>query len=68
MISKRNLVIHRDAAEELSALIHMTRFMADTVDRVVADPKRLKQRLDELEAELQTQLMVAESNTSRKVV
>ena len=37
----------------------MTRFMADTVDRLAANPERLKQRLDELEAELQTQLLVA---------
>lgn len=67
MTSKRNLFEHRDAAKELSALIHMTRFMADTVDRLAANPERLKQRLDELEAELQTQLLVAESNASRKI-
>jgi hypothetical protein len=68
MIGKRNQFAHRDAAEELAALINMTRFMADTVDRVAADPERLKQRLDELEAELHVQLQVACSNTSRKVV
>ncbi len=51
--------VHREAAEELAALIHMTRFMSDTVDRLVADPHRLKQQLDQLEAELQSELQHA---------
>ncbi len=46
----------RDAAEELAALIHMTRFMSDIVPTLVADPHRLKQQLDQLETELQTAL------------
>ena len=46
----------REAAEELAALIHMTRFMSDIVPKLVDDPRRLKQHLDRLEAELQTEL------------
>lgn len=42
--------------DELAALIHMTRFMADTIDRVVDDPQRLREQLDQLEAELQAHL------------
>lgn len=57
---------HRDAAEELTALIHMTRFMADTVDRVVADPQKLREQLDRLEAELQTHLLHADTDVSRR--
>jgi hypothetical protein len=49
----------REAAEELAALIHMTRFMSDIVPKLVADSCRLKQQLDELEAELQTALRLA---------
>lgn len=51
---------HRETAEELAALIHMTRFISDTVDRLVADPHRLKQQLDQLEAELQSELQHAD--------
>jgi hypothetical protein len=46
----------REAAEELAALIHMTRFMSDIVPKLVEDPRRLKQHLDRLEAELQSEL------------
>ncbi len=49
----------RDAAEELAALIHMTRFMADIVPSLVNDPKTLKQHLDRLEAELKIELSLA---------
>lgn len=54
----------REAAEELAALIHMTRFMSDIVPKLVADPERLKQHLNLLEAELLTQLQLASSATS----
>ena len=57
---------HREVAEELAALIHMTRFMADTVDRVVADPQRLREQLNRLEAELQTHLQHADTDVSRR--
>jgi hypothetical protein len=49
----------REAAEELAALIHMTRFMADIVPKLVDDPKRLKAQLDRLEAELRNELSLA---------
>jgi hypothetical protein len=54
---------HRETAEELAALIHMTRFMSDTVDRLLADPQRLKQQLDQLEAELQSALRHADPSS-----
>jgi hypothetical protein len=49
----------RDAAEELAALIHVTRFMSDIVPSLVDDPKNLKQHLDRLEAELKIELSLA---------
>jgi hypothetical protein len=49
----------REAAEELAALIHMTRFMSDIVPKLVADPEKLKQHLNLLEAELKTELQLA---------
>jgi hypothetical protein len=48
-----------EAAEELAALIQMTRFMADLVPRLVDDPKLLKAQLDRLEAELGRELSLA---------
>ena len=60
MMDKPNPLVHRAAAEELAALIHMTRFMSDTVLRLVADPHRLKEQLDRLEAELQSELQHAD--------
>ena len=52
-------LLRREAAEELAALILMTRFMSDIVPTLVADPRRLKQQLESLEAELQTALRLA---------
>jgi uncharacterized protein YigA (DUF484 family) len=52
--------------DELAALIHMTRFMADAVDRVVADPQKLREQLGQLEAELQAHLQHADANASRR--
>ena len=49
----------REAAEELAALIHMTRFMSDIVPKLVEDPERLKAHLDRLEAELRNELSLA---------
>jgi hypothetical protein len=54
-----NHLPRREAAEELAALIHMTRFMADIVPKLVDDPKRLKAQLDRLEAELRNELSLA---------
>lgn len=59
-MDKRDPLAPSEAAEELAALIHMTRFMSDTVDRLVADPHRLKLQLDQLEAELQSELQHAD--------
>lgn len=50
----------REAAEELAALIHMTRFMSDLVPRLVQDPQMLKAQLDRLEAELGRELSLAQ--------
>jgi hypothetical protein len=55
-MNKRQPRPDSEAAEELAALIHMTRFMADAVDRVVPDPHSLKRQLDQIEAELQIEL------------
>jgi hypothetical protein len=60
-MDKRNSPAPRAAAEELAALIHMTRFMSDTVLRLVDDPHRLKEQLARLEAELQTELQLADT-------
>jgi hypothetical protein len=49
-----------EAAEELAALIQMTRFMADLIPRLVDDPKLLKAQLDRLEAELGRELSLAQ--------
>jgi hypothetical protein len=66
-MDKRDPLAQREAAEELAALINMTRFMSDTVDRLVADPDRLKRQLGQLEAELQTELQHADpANPSRR--
>jgi hypothetical protein len=59
-MDKRNPLAHRDAAEELAALINMTRFMADAVHRVAPNPERVQEHLTRLEAELQTQLQHAD--------
>jgi hypothetical protein len=58
-VDKRTPLLVGEAAQELAALIQMTRFMSDTVDRLVADPQRLKLQLDQLEAELQCALQHA---------
>lgn len=50
----------REAAEELAALIQMTRFMADLIPRLVDDPQLLKSQLDRLEAELGRELSLAQ--------
>ena len=50
----------REAAEELAALIQMTRFMADLIPRLVDDPQLLKAQLDRLEAELGRELSLAQ--------
>jgi hypothetical protein len=50
----------REAAEELAALIQMTRFMADLIPRLVDDPQQLKAQLDRLEAELGRELSLAQ--------
>ena len=50
----------REAVEELAALIHMTRFMADLIPRLVDDPQLLKSQLDRLEAELGRELSLAQ--------
>jgi hypothetical protein len=50
----------REAAEELAALIHMTRFMADIVPKLVDDPQKLQAQLDGLEAELRSELSLAQ--------
>jgi len=50
----------REAAEELAALIQMTRFMADLIPRLVDDPKLLKAHLDRLEVELGRELSLAQ--------
>lgn len=55
----------REAAEELAALLHMTRFMADIVPKLVDDPHRLKQHLDRLEAELQSELDQADAGSAK---
>ena len=57
--SEQTHLPRREAAEELAALIHMTRFMADIVPKLVDDPKRLKAQLDRLEAELRNELSLA---------
>jgi hypothetical protein len=49
-----------EAAEELAALIQMTRFMAELVPRLVDDPNLLKAQLDRLEAELERELSLAQ--------
>jgi hypothetical protein len=53
-----------EAAEELAALIQMTRFMADLIPRLVDDPKLLKALLDRLEAELGRELSLAQMQPS----
>ena len=50
----------REAAEELAALIQMTRFMADLIPRLVDDPQQLKTQLDRLEAELGRELSLVQ--------
>jgi hypothetical protein len=55
----------REAAEELAALLHMTRFMADIVPKLVDDPHRLKEHLDRLEAELQNELDQADAGLAK---
>ena len=50
----------REAAEELAALIQMTRFMSDLIPRLVDDPQLLKVQLDRLEAELERELSLAQ--------
>lgn len=66
-MDKRDPLAQSETAEELAALIHMTRFMSDTVNRLVADPDRLKRQLDQLEAELQFELQHADpANPSRR--
>ena len=66
-MDKRDPLAQSETAEEIAALIHMTRFMSDTVNRLVADPDRLKRQLDQLEAELQSELQHADpAGPSRK--
>jgi hypothetical protein len=55
----------REAAEELAALLHMTRFMADIVPKLVDDPHKLKHHLDRLEAELQSELDQADAGAAK---
>jgi hypothetical protein len=55
-----DLLPRREAAEELAALIHMTRFMSDLVPRLVDDPQLLKTQLDRLEAELGRELSLVQ--------
>jgi len=50
----------REAAEELAALVQMTRFMTELVPRLVDDPELLKAQLDRLEAELRRELTLAQ--------
>jgi hypothetical protein len=65
-MDKRITPAPREAADELTALIHMTRYMADAVDRIAPDPERLREQLDQLEAELQTQLQHADAVASNR--
>jgi hypothetical protein len=53
-----------EAAEELAALIQMTRFMADLIPRLVDDPQQLKAQLDRLEAELGRELSLAQLHSN----
>lgn len=65
-MDKRDALAQREAAQELAALISMTRYMADAVDRIAPDPDRLREQLDQLEAELQTQLQHADAVASNR--
>lgn len=58
--SDENALPRREAAEELAALIHMTRFMSDLVPRLVEDPQQLKAQLDRLAEELGRELSLAQ--------